>query len=117
MDYVGIDDYDNFWGTPFTPLAAWVHGLSQQWGLDWLVSFGIEHHKPITIPEWSDEYRTDGHGLGDDPSFIDHMANWFVTNKVAYAGVWCYDSSATYRNDLLDGTFPKALAEFKKDFG
>jgi hypothetical protein len=117
VDYVGTDDYDNYWGTPFKPLPAWIHQLSQQWGLDWLANFATDHNKPIAIPEWSDEYRTDGHGLGDDPSFMDHMAGWFVTNRVAFAGIWSYDSSATYRNNLLDGTFPKALAEFKKDFG
>jgi hypothetical protein len=117
VDYVGTDVYDNFWGTPFTPAVSWVHQLNQQWGLDWLAAFAAEHNKPIAIPEWSDEYRTDGHGLGDDPSFIDDMATWMVSNKVVFAGVWCYDSSATYRNNLLDGTFPKALAEFKSDFG
>jgi hypothetical protein len=117
VDYVGTDVYDNFWGTPFTPPAAWAHQLTQQWGLDWLAAFAVDHNKPVAIPEWSDEYRDDGHGLGDDPTFIDNMAEWFVTNKVAFAGVWSHDSSATYRNDLLDGTFPKSLAEFKKDFG
>ncbi|MGA2520328.1 MAG: glycosyl hydrolase [Acidimicrobiales bacterium] len=118
VDYVGTDDYDNYWGNgAFTPTVAWANQLDQQWGLDWLAGFAAEHHKPIAIPEWSDEYRPDGHGLGDDPSFIDNMAAWFVTNKVAFADVWCYDSSATYRNNLLDGTFPKALAEFKLDFG
>jgi hypothetical protein len=116
VDYVGTDVYDNFWGTPFTPEASWAHQLSQQWGLNWLSAFAAEHHEPIAIPEWSDEFRTDGHGLGDDPLFINNMADWFVTNKVAFANVWCYDSSSTYRNDLLDGTFPKALAEFKADF-
>jgi len=117
VDYVGTDVYDNFWGTPFTSGASWVHQLNQQWGLDWLGAFAAEHNEPIAIPEWSDEYRTDGHGLGDDPDFIDEMADWFATNQVAFANVFAYDSSATYRNNLLDGTFPKALAEFKKDFG
>jgi hypothetical protein len=117
VDYVGTDVYDNFWGTPFTPSAAWAHQLIQQWGLEWLATFAAEHNEPIAIPEWSDEYRTDGHGLGDDPTFIDNMANWFVDNDVAFANVWCYDSSSTYRNNLLDGTFPKALAMFKQDFG
>ena len=117
VDYVGTDVYDNFWGSPFTPAAAWVHQLTQQWGLDWLAAFAAEHDKPIAIPEWSDEYRPDGHGLGDDPGFIDDMAQWFVSNQVAFADVFSYDSSATYRNDLLDGTFPKALAQFKVDFG
>jgi len=117
VDYIGTDVYDNFWGTPFTSAASWVHQLTQQWGLDWLGAFAAEHNKPVAIPEWSDEYRTDGHGLGDDPNFIDEMAYWFVNNQVAFANVFSYDSSATYRNNLLDGTFPKALAEFKRDFG
>ena len=80
VDYVGTDVYDNFWGSPFTPQFAWAHQLSQQWGLLWLATFAAEHGKPIAIPEWSDEYRTDGHGLGDDPSFINNMASWFVSN-------------------------------------
>jgi hypothetical protein len=117
VDYVGTDAYDNYWGTPFTAQAAWIHQLAQQWGLNWLVIFAGTHNKPIAIPEWSDEYRSDGHGLGDDPLFIDNMAAWFVTAKVAFAGIWSFDSSATYRNNILDGTFPNALAAFKKDFG
>ena len=90
VDYVGTDVYDNFWGTPFTSAASWVHQLNQQWGLDWLGAFAAEHNEPIAIPEWSDEYRTDGHGLGDDPDFIDKMADWFVTNQVAFANVFAY---------------------------
>jgi hypothetical protein len=117
VDYIGTDVYDNFWGTPFTPSVAWAHQLSQQWGLDWLAAFAAEQNKPIAIPEWSDEFRTDGHGLGDDPLFIDNMADWFVANDVAFANVWTYDTSSSYRNNLLDGTFPKALAQFKADFG
>ena len=116
VDYVGTDVYDNYWGTPFTPSAAWIHQLDQQWGLDWLSAFAVEHNKPIAIPEWSDEYRTDGHGLGDDPTFVDNMADWFVTNDVAFANVWSYDTSSSYRNNLLDGTFPNALAKFRTDF-
>jgi hypothetical protein len=117
VDYVGTDDYDNFWGTPFTPAAAWANQLSQQWGFNWLASFAASHAKPIAIPEWSDEYRSDGHGLGDDPSFMDHMGAWFVSHTVAFADIWSFDSSSTYRNNILDGTFPNSLAEFKVDFG
>jgi hypothetical protein len=117
VDYVGTDVYDDFWGTPFIPPVAWAHQLSQQWGLNWLATFAALHNKPIAIPEWSDEFRPDGHGFGDDPSFIDNMADWLVIHRVAFADVWSFDSSATYRNNLLDGTFAKARAEFTKDFG
>ena len=117
VDYVGIDIYDNFWGTPFTPPVGWADHLSQQWGLDWLASFSAQTNKPIAIPEWSDEYRPDHHGFGDDPAFIDNIADWFTINDVAFTCIWSYDSSTAYRNNLLDGTFPKALAAFKRDFG
>jgi hypothetical protein len=118
VDYVGTDVYDNYWGPgPFTPAVGWAHQLSQQWGLDWLASFAAAHGKPIVIPEWSDEYRPDGHGFGDDPTFMVHMAQWFVANHVAFVDIWSYDSSPTYRNDILDGTFPNSLAQFKIEFG
>ena len=45
------------------------------------------------------------------------MADWFVTNDVAFANVWSYDTSPSYRNNLLDGTFPKSLAAFRANFG
>ena len=118
VDYVGTDIYDDYFGPgPRSATSAWANQLSQQWGLDWLASFAAAHHKPIAIPEWSADYRSDGHGLGDDPAFVDHVASWFVGNNVAFADVWSYDSSPTSRNDLLDGSFPQALAAFKADFG
>ena len=46
VDYVGTDDYDNFWGTPFTPAAAWANQLSQQWGFNWLASFAAPTQSP-----------------------------------------------------------------------
>jgi hypothetical protein len=117
VDYVGTDNYDNFWGTPFTASAAWSNQLNQQWGLNWLASFAAAHGKPIAIPEWSVEYRDDGHGMGDDPSFISNMAAWFVSHHVAFTDIFSFDSSSTYRNNILDGTFPKSLARFKSVFG
>ena len=44
------------------------------------------------------------------------MAHWFVTNQMTLANVWSYDSSSTYRHNLLEGAFPKARAMFKTDF-
>jgi hypothetical protein len=40
-----------------------------------------------------------------------------VANHVAFTDVFSYDSSSAYRNNLLDGTFPKSLAEFERVFG
>ena len=118
VDYVGTDVSDTYSGPgALTESGAWAQQLSEQWGLNWLASFAGTHGKPIAIPAWSDEYLSGGRGLGDDPTFIAHMASWFLTNNVSFAAIWSYDSSPASRHNILDGSFPKALAEFKTDFG
>ena len=116
VDYVGTDVYDEFWGTPFTPAASWASQLSQQWGLDWLASFAAANDKPIAIPEWSVAIRDDGHGLGDDPSFVNNIAAWFVAHHVAFDDIFSFDSPGE-ENDITDGAFPASLAAFRADFG
>jgi len=90
-------------------------------GLDWLAAFAHAHHKPIVIPEWAVDRRTDGHGLGDDPTFIDDMYNWFVTHHVAWSIYFVDDSHDNAQQGidflLTDGHFRKSLATFREDFG
>ena len=118
VDYVGTDIYDNCWCTPQTPQNAWAAQLSQPWGLNWLASFAAEHNKAIGFPEWSDDFRSDGHGLGDDPYFISQFAAWITGNNVAFTCIFSYDDTAGgQNNDITDGQFPNALAAFKADFG
>ena len=118
VDYVGTDIYDNCWCTPQTPQNAWAAQLSQPWGLNWLASFAAEHNKAIGFPEWSDDFRSDGHGLGDDPYFITQFAAWITGNNVAFTCIFSYDDTAGgQNNDITDGQFPNALAAFKADFG
>ena len=117
VDYVGTDVYDNFWGTPFTP--PWRGTISCPSSGGWT---GWRPSPPSTTspsPFRSGQTNTAPTATASAtiPSFVDNMADWFVGNDVAFANVWSYDSSATYRNNLLDGTFPKALAMFKRDFG
>jgi len=116
VDYVGTDVYDEFWGSPFTPAASWSNQLSQQWGLDWLASFAAANDKPIGIPEWSVSIRSDGHGLGDDPAFVDNIAAWFVAHGVAFDDIFSFDSGDSM-NDITDGNFPNSLVAFRADFG
>jgi hypothetical protein len=116
VDYVGTDAYDEFYGSPFTPSAAWANQLSQQWGLDWLASFAAAHNKPIAIPEWSVAIRYDDAGLGDDPLYVNNMHAWFLTHNVAFADIFSFDSPG-FENDILDGNFPQSLAAFRADFG
>jgi hypothetical protein len=118
VDYVGSDVYDEYWGTPQTPQNSWSNILSQSWGLNWLTSFAASEGKPIAIPEWSVCFRSDGHGLGDDPYFINEFANWISTNNVAFTNIFSFnDTAGGQDNDITNGDFPNALAAFKADFG
>ena len=74
------------------------------------------NNKPIGIPEWSVAIRDDGHGLGDDPSFINNIAAWFVAHHVIFDCIFSFDSPGE-QNDITDGAFPASLAAFRADFG
>jgi hypothetical protein len=118
VDYVGTDVYDEYWGTPQTPQNAWAYQLSQSWGLNWLASFAAAHGKAMAFPEWSVCVRNDGHGLGDDPYFINQFANWIASNNVAFTNIFSFnDTAGGQDNDITDGNFPNALAAFRTAFG
>jgi hypothetical protein len=112
VDYIGSDVYANCWCKPFTAPNGWAHQLSQPWGLNWLASFAGQMGKPIVFPEWGVNYRPDGHGLGDDPYFVDQFAAWISSHNVAWTNLFAYQQS-----DITDGRFPNALAAFKTHFG
>ncbi len=116
VDYVGIDVYDEGWSTPATPQNAWANQLSQSWGLNWLAGFAAAEGKPIVFPEWGTDITSDGHGMGDDPYFIDQFANWIVQNNVAWTSYFDFDASDG-SHDLLDGQFNSSLAAFRVAFG
>ncbi len=118
VDYIGTDVYDEYWGTPQTPQNSWANAMNQSWGLNWLSSFAASEGRPIAMPEWSVCYRSDGHGLGDDPYFINQFANWVASNNVAFTNIFSFnDTAGGQDNDITDGRFPNALAAFKADFG
>jgi hypothetical protein len=115
VDYIGTDLYDEAWVQPLTPQNAWQFQLDATWGLDWLASFAAAQDKPIVFPEWGVAIRSDGHGLGDDPYFVNAFAGWITTHDVVWTNMFSYDS--TQQDDITDGAFPGALAAFRADFG
>jgi hypothetical protein len=115
VDYVGIDLYDQVWGIPQDPQDAWPFYLDEYAGLRWLVGFAASHDKPMAIPEWGVAIRSDGHGLGDDPTFVAHVAQWISTHDVAFTSYFAFDASDGSHN-LLDGQFPRSLAVFRAGF-
>jgi len=139
VDYVSFDVYDWSWDGTIFPSgdpnnsvtvaqskAVFNEYLTDPEGLNWLASFAQAHNKPIVIPEWAvlsanPGSAQNGHGLGDDPMFINDMYNWFITNNVAWV-VYFVDDVADNNNQgidflLTDGNFPNSLAAFEADFG
>lgn len=115
VDFIGTDLYDESWVQPLTPQTAWAGQLTGSWGLDWLDSFAAEQGKPIVFPEWGVALRSDGHGLGDDPYFVDEFAAWIASHDVVWTNIFSFDGSQ--QDDITDGSFPQALEAFRADFG
>ncbi len=52
VDAIGFDVYDMAWRAYPGSQAVWQQDLTEADGLNWLVSFGAEHGKPLSLPEW-----------------------------------------------------------------
>jgi hypothetical protein len=125
VDYVGTDTYDQSWdggcGLPFnnTSTAAesmciWTNGTLP--GLTRVADFASAHGKPVVFPEWGLAIRGDGHGLGDDPTFIQQMGGWIASHNVAFDIYFDFD--VTGQVDSIDGgSFPASLAAYRSTFG
>ena len=117
VDYVGADVYDNSWIANYRdPAARWNDFVTQPYGLQWQSDFAAAHGKPMTFPEWGLSTRSDGHGGGDDPYFIQQMYDWIRTHDVAHADYFEYDAPDG-RHSLMNGQFPNAAAKFRALFG
>jgi hypothetical protein len=113
VDYIGADVYDQGWGAGWNDSTQrWRTFVNQPYGLQWQRMFAAAHKKPVTFPEWGLSARSDGHGGGDDPYFIQQMLNWIRTSDVAYALYFDYDASDG-RHSISNGQFPRAAATFK----
>jgi hypothetical protein len=117
VDDIGIDVYDQAWVSPLTPANAWTGATLPS--LQAALSFAQGQGKPLVVAEWGVANRPDGHGLNDDPMFVNNMSNWMHAAGVAYESLFDF-------NDLTDGgdtnafltggMFPASLAAFKADF-
>jgi beta-mannanase len=116
VNYIGLDAYDQSWATPFNTTTAWADWVHLD--LSAAQAFAASQSKPIAIPEWGVAIRTDGHGLGDDPSYINNMNTWMKTptNDVAWESYFNANDGST-NSIITGGLFPNSLAAFKADFG
>ncbi len=116
VNMIGLDDYDQFWVTPLTAANAWSQ--TQAPSLTAAEQFASANGEPLAFPEWGVTIRSDGHGLGDDPNFINQLTSWMKNraNNVAYETY--FDANSGGVNSLLTGgSFPNSLAAFASDLG
>jgi hypothetical protein len=82
----------------------------------------VAHGKPFSIPEWGVVARTDGHGGGDNPYYIQKMFEFISdpANYVQFSVLFDFNApEANYHLSGLDGVtaFPQAAAKFRELFG
>jgi hypothetical protein len=120
VNYIGLDIYDQSWATPQTPANAWASTTLP--ALSAAESFAAAQGKPLAICEWGVAIRSDGHGLGDDPLYINNMISWMhsATNNVAYESYFDYNTlpvGGDTNADITGGSFPNSLSAFISDLG
>ena len=116
VDVIGLDAYDQSWATPQTPANAWASTTLPS--LTAAQQFAASNGKPLAFSEWGVAIRSDGHGLGDDPYFINQMVAWMKNsaNGVTYESY--FDANSGGVNSLITGgSFPASLAAFAADLG
>jgi hypothetical protein len=125
VDYVGLDFYDQSWvggcgipynGTTWTATQSscvWANDQSQTLGV--LSSFASAHAKPIVLPEWGVIYRADGHGGGDDPTYINNITTWMGSHNVAWVSYFDYYTGGPHSDlDSALGDYPNSLAAYRQ---
>ncbi len=114
VNVIGLDAYDQSWATPQTPTNAWAS--TDLPALTAAAQFASSNGKPLAFGEWGVAIRSDGHGMGDDPNFINQMVAWMRANNVTYESL--FDANSGGVNSLLTGgSFPNSLAAFSADLG
>ena len=130
VDLIGLDLYDQAWGNYG---ASDCNGaacqqeefrtlLTQPNGLRWLAKFAAAQGKPVALPEWglaassptdlNGTYVDEELGGGDDPTFINAMAQWINRNNVYEATYWQFN-----RSRISPTANPLSDAAFVSDFG
>lgn len=117
VDFIGLDVYDQSWAAGYRDAASrWRAFVGQRYGLAWQTAFARAHVKQVSFPEWGLAVRDDGHGGGDDPLFIDRMADRIAQPDVGYAVYFNYDASDG-AHELDDTSFARSAVEFRRRFG
>ena len=120
VDLLGLDVYDYKWlDTTSTPEARWSDALNQEMGLAAFKAFAASHGKPMSIPEWGLAQKgwDDNGGVGDNPYFVDRMADWFAANAATLRFQSYFNQLSGWTGDHRLATYVNAQARYKARFG
>lgn len=125
VDVIGPDVYDLSWTWYPTPVgtslsqareSAWSWIARGDHGLSFWSAFAAGHQKPLEIPEWGVTARSDGHGGGDNPFFVDKMMTFILdpANNVRASDYFNVDTPVVQHNlTRLDTRFPASAAQLR----
>jgi hypothetical protein len=117
VDVISADVYNQSWKPGLAdPARRWAAMVEGPFGLRWHRDFALAHHKRVAFPEWGTGTRPDGHGWGDDPVFINGMADWIEAVTPLYQAYWDYPAP-DFDAQLSDGRQPKSASAFIARFG
>jgi hypothetical protein len=123
VDFVAADVYDQTWSNYPGASEEFSDLETETYGLNWLTSFAAQQGKAVALGEWGlgsgpgnagQAYSGSNEEVsgGDDPTFINDVAQWLVTNHVAEA-TYFDDQSST----LSSSENPNSYNALIKDFG
>ena len=131
VDYVGVDAYDVAGREGVYPIPADCTGScaaerrERAWddvvyggerGLRFWSEFAEQHDKQLSLPEWGVWERSDGIGGGDNPRYIEQMAD-FIADPENHVGYQAYfESEGVVGTHRLMTALPDSGNRFRQLF-
>lgn len=115
VDVVGVDQYDSLPSpTGLRDRYRWNVLVGRPQALRDVVDFARRHRKPLSLPEWGLVRAHVPHGAGDNPHYVDRMAEVIRDNVVCYQGVW---HSRNHPDTLRITDAPASWERYRHHFG
>ncbi len=87
VDVIGLDVFDQTPGRWLGPERAWQSYLTAPCGLDFVAATARARHLSLGLGEWGLGYDPGLNG-GDDPYFVEKVAQWSEVHHVVFADLW-----------------------------